>query len=118
MGSGVTEAVVFGSRDALSDALAAGGNPDETEKGVTALTLACIQNREDLVSELLDTTPISRHETLMEPPCCTRLPVSEAVQSSGCSWIAERTKNRVRASAKRPSWRRPTRATKKQSARC
>jgi len=53
MGSGVTEAVLFGSRDALSDALAAGGNPDETENGITALTLACIQNREDLVSELL-----------------------------------------------------------------
>jgi ankyrin repeat protein len=53
MGSGVTEAVLFGSRDALSDALAAGGNPDETENGITALTLACIQNREDLVRELL-----------------------------------------------------------------
>lgn len=44
---------MFGSRDALSDALASGGDPDETENGITALTLACIQNREDLVSELL-----------------------------------------------------------------
>jgi ankyrin repeat protein len=53
MGSRVTEAVLFGSRDALCDALASGGNPDEAENGISALTLACIQKREDLVSELL-----------------------------------------------------------------
>ena len=53
MGSAVTEAVIVGSRDALSDALAAGGNPNDSEGPMTALALACIQKREDLVGELL-----------------------------------------------------------------
>lgn len=53
MGSAVIEAVIVGSRDALTDALAAGGNPNDCEKSISALVLACIQRREDLVRELL-----------------------------------------------------------------
>jgi ankyrin repeat protein len=53
MSSRVTEALIVGSRDALSDALAIGGNPDDEENSISALTLACVQKREDLVAELL-----------------------------------------------------------------
>jgi ankyrin repeat protein len=53
MCSAVTEAVIVGSRDALSDALSSGGNPDDSENSISALLLACIQDREDLVRELL-----------------------------------------------------------------
>jgi len=53
MCSAVVEAVMMGSRDALSDALSMGGNPDDTQNSVSALKLACIQERDDLVSELL-----------------------------------------------------------------
>jgi uncharacterized protein len=53
MGSQVLEAVTFGSRDALLDALHRGGNPNDVENGQSALALACIQDRADLVADLI-----------------------------------------------------------------
>ena len=53
MGSQVLEAVTFGSRDALLDALRRGGNPNDVENGQSALAMACIQDRADLVADLI-----------------------------------------------------------------
>lgn len=53
MGSQVIEAVTFGSRDALLDALRRGGDPNDSQDGQSALVLACIQDRDDLVADLL-----------------------------------------------------------------
>jgi ankyrin repeat protein len=53
VGSQVFEAVILSSRDALLDALQKGGNPDDGDGGSSALTLACVQGRDDLVGDLL-----------------------------------------------------------------
>jgi hypothetical protein len=44
MESSVIQAIVLGSRDALLDALERGGNPDDAENSVPALTLVCLQD--------------------------------------------------------------------------
>lgn len=53
MGSQVIEALIWSSRDALLDALQKGGNPNDGEGGSSALTLACVQGRDDLAGDLL-----------------------------------------------------------------
>ena len=53
MGSQVIEAVVCSSRDALLDALQNGGNPNDEEDGISALTMACTQDRGDLAGDLI-----------------------------------------------------------------
>jgi uncharacterized protein len=53
MGSQVIEAVVCSSRDALLDALHSGGNPNDEEDGISALVMACTQDREDLAADLI-----------------------------------------------------------------
>ena len=53
MASPVIEAIMMSSRDALLDALHRGGNANETEDGNSALVWACLQDREDLASDLL-----------------------------------------------------------------
>lgn len=53
MGSQVIEAVILSSRDALLDALHRGGNPNDGERGASALSIACVQGREDLAGDLL-----------------------------------------------------------------
>jgi len=53
MGSQVIEAVVCSSRDALLDALQHGGNPNDEEDGISALVMACTQDRDDLAADLI-----------------------------------------------------------------
>jgi ankyrin repeat protein len=53
MGSQVTEAVMCSSRDALLDALQNGGNANDEEDGISALVMACTQDREDLAGDLV-----------------------------------------------------------------
>jgi len=62
MGSQVIEAVVCSSRDALLDALQHGGNPNDEEDGISALVMACTQDRDDLAADLQRETanPIHR----------------------------------------------------------
>ena len=51
--SRVFDAVVYSSRDALLDALHAGESPNILTDGQSALSLACLQDRPDLVKDLL-----------------------------------------------------------------
>lgn len=53
MGSQVIEAVMWGSRDALLDALQRGGDANDTENGQSALMMACVQDRDDLAADLI-----------------------------------------------------------------
>jgi ankyrin repeat protein len=53
MGSQIIEALIWSSRDALLDALQKGGNPNDADSGSSALSLACVQGRDDLVGDLL-----------------------------------------------------------------
>lgn len=53
MGSQVIEAVICSSRDALLDALQAGGNANDEEDGISALVMACTQDRDDLAADLI-----------------------------------------------------------------
>jgi uncharacterized protein len=53
MTRGVAEAVLFGSRDALLDAIANGADVNERSDGVPALVMACIQERADLAEDLI-----------------------------------------------------------------
>jgi ankyrin repeat protein len=53
MGSQVIEALIWSSRDALLDALQNGGNPNDVEGGISALAIACTQDRDDLAGDLI-----------------------------------------------------------------
>src|SRR5688572_8482897 len=59
----VVEAVLVGSYDALLDALAAGGDPNESDGSTSALAFAVLDQRSDLVDALLRYGASMDHQT-------------------------------------------------------
>jgi ankyrin repeat protein len=53
MESSIIQAIVLGSRDALLDALSRGGNSNDCSDGVSAVALTCLQDRHDLLADLI-----------------------------------------------------------------